>query len=167
MRELHRSQVNSPHKSQWLGDLMFSLLCAMNQRLSKQSRGWWFKTPSCQWWRHCNDNVLANYFAVHSSNRFQTTWIYIQIVSITFLFMICHSMKNTWSLNLVTIWYLSWALTHRWQVTRTNDLSFIGTKFSESQCNPFFWFFKIVCKILTIWCMSPYDTLFRQRWYWR
>ena len=23
-----------------------------NKRLSKQSSGWWFKTPSCQFWRH-------------------------------------------------------------------------------------------------------------------
>ena len=25
-----------------------------NQRLSKQWRGWWFETPSCPLWRHCN-----------------------------------------------------------------------------------------------------------------
>ena len=26
-----------------------------NKRLSKQWWGWWFKTPSCPIWRHCND----------------------------------------------------------------------------------------------------------------
>ena len=26
-----------------------------NKRLSKQSWGWWFETPSCPLWRHCND----------------------------------------------------------------------------------------------------------------
>ena len=26
-----------------------------NKRLSKQSWGWWFETPSCALWRHCND----------------------------------------------------------------------------------------------------------------
>ena len=26
----------------------------LNKRLSKQSRGWWFKTPSRPLWRHCN-----------------------------------------------------------------------------------------------------------------
>ena len=30
---------------------MFSLICALNKRLSKQSRGWWFGTPL---WRHSN-----------------------------------------------------------------------------------------------------------------
>ena len=28
----------------------------LNQRLSKQSRRWWFETPSCSLWCHCNDN---------------------------------------------------------------------------------------------------------------
>ena len=26
----------------------------LNKRLSKQSRRWWFETPSCSLWRHCN-----------------------------------------------------------------------------------------------------------------
>ena len=29
MRLIHRSPVNSPHKGQWLGALMFSLICAL------------------------------------------------------------------------------------------------------------------------------------------
>ena len=43
-----------PRKGQWRGALMFSLICALNKRLSKQSWGWWFKTPSRPLWRHCN-----------------------------------------------------------------------------------------------------------------
>ena len=45
---------NSPVKGQWRGALMFSLICALNKRLSKQSLGWWFGTPSRSLWRHCN-----------------------------------------------------------------------------------------------------------------
>ena len=26
----------------------------LNKRLNKQSCGWWFETPSCSLWRHCN-----------------------------------------------------------------------------------------------------------------
>ena len=33
-------------------DVFFDL--HMNKRLSKQSWGWWFETPSCPLWRHCN-----------------------------------------------------------------------------------------------------------------
>ena len=54
VREIHRSPVNSPHKGQWRGAFMFSLICALNRRLSKQSWGWWFETSSCSLWRHCN-----------------------------------------------------------------------------------------------------------------
>ena len=49
----HRSPVNSPHKGQWRGALMFSLICAC-KRLSKQPLAWWFETPSRPLWRHYN-----------------------------------------------------------------------------------------------------------------
>ena len=42
-RRIHWSPVNSPHKGQWRGALIFSLIC---ERLSKQSWGWWIETPS-------------------------------------------------------------------------------------------------------------------------
>ena len=55
VRGIHRSPVNSPHKGQWRGTLMFSLICSLNERLSKQSWAWWFETPSCSLWCHCNE----------------------------------------------------------------------------------------------------------------
>ena len=58
VRWIHRSQVNSPHKGQWRGTLMFSLICALIKPFSKQSWGWWFATPSRSLWRHCNNHVL-------------------------------------------------------------------------------------------------------------
>ena len=53
MRGIHRSPRNSPYKGQWRGSFMFSLICTLNKRLSKQSWGWWFETPSRSLWRHC------------------------------------------------------------------------------------------------------------------
>ena len=41
-------------KGQWHGALMFSLICALNKQLSKQSLSCWFGTPSRSLWRHCN-----------------------------------------------------------------------------------------------------------------
>ena len=35
-------------------DVFFDL--RLNKRLSKQSWGWWFETPSWSLWRHCNEN---------------------------------------------------------------------------------------------------------------
>ena len=97
MRGIRRPRVNSPHKGQWRGALIFSLIwsapektvkykmtlsngnifrvtgplcgefsghrwipftlfCVLNKRLSKQSSGWWFGTPSRSLRRHCNVN---------------------------------------------------------------------------------------------------------------
>ena len=50
---IHRSPVNFPHKGQWGGALMFSLICALDKRLSKQSRDLWFETPLRPLWLHC------------------------------------------------------------------------------------------------------------------
>ena len=47
---IHRSSVNSPHKGQWRGALMFSLICIW-------INGWVrlvIETPSRSLWRHCN-----------------------------------------------------------------------------------------------------------------
>ena len=37
-------------------DIFFDL--CLNKRLSKQSWGWRFETPSCSLWRHCNDLTI-------------------------------------------------------------------------------------------------------------
>ena len=51
---IRRSSVKCPHKCQRRGALMFSLICALNKRLSKQSWVWWFETLSRWLWSHCN-----------------------------------------------------------------------------------------------------------------
>ena len=38
-------------------DALFDL--ALNERLSKQSRRWWFETPLCPLWCHCNVQKLV------------------------------------------------------------------------------------------------------------
>ena len=55
VRGSHRSPVNPPHRGHSREALMFSLICALNKRLSKQSWGWWFETPSGALLRHCNE----------------------------------------------------------------------------------------------------------------
>ena len=39
----------------WSFDVFFDQ--RMNKRLSKQSWGWWFQTPSLPLWRHCSENL--------------------------------------------------------------------------------------------------------------
>ena len=50
---IHQSSVNSPHKGQWRGALMFSLY----KQLRKPSRRRWFEMPSRSLWCHCNGFV--------------------------------------------------------------------------------------------------------------
>ena len=57
VRRIHRSPGNFPHKGQWIGALMFSLICVWINNWSKQSRGWWFETLSRPLWRHCNGST--------------------------------------------------------------------------------------------------------------
>ena len=54
VRGIRRWPVNYPHKGQWRGALMFFFDLRLNKRLSKQSWGWWFETPTRSLWRHCN-----------------------------------------------------------------------------------------------------------------
>ena len=67
VRGIHRSAVVSPHKGQWRGALMFSLIC-LNKWLSKQSRSQWFETPSRSLWRHCNTAVIISYESTKNYN---------------------------------------------------------------------------------------------------
>ena len=70
---IHRSPVNSPHEDQWRG-VFFDL--RLNGRLSKQSWGWWFETPTRPLWRHRNDSVAAD--AVSSPHHPPWYLLYMQ-----------------------------------------------------------------------------------------
>ena len=49
------SPVTGEFPSQRTVTQSFDVFYALNKRLSKQSWGWWFETPSPSLWRHCND----------------------------------------------------------------------------------------------------------------
>ena len=49
----------------------------LNKRLSKQSWGWWFETPSRPLWRHCNDGVCWCHGTKQTAGHQQwLCWIY-------------------------------------------------------------------------------------------
>ena len=54
VRGIHRWPVNSPHKGQWRGALMFFFYLCLHKLLSKHRWGRWFEMPSRPLWRHCN-----------------------------------------------------------------------------------------------------------------
>ena len=78
VRGIHRSSVNSPHKVQWRGALIFSLICDLNKRLSKQKCGWWFKPRS-----HCADHSLSMFPIIADRPDLSWSWQNHQIVVIT------------------------------------------------------------------------------------
>ena len=45
-------------------DVFFDL--RLNKRLCKQSWGWWFETPSCPLWHHCNVLNIPQVIDIHS-----------------------------------------------------------------------------------------------------
>ena len=79
VRGIHRSSVNSPHKGHWRGALMFSSICALNKRLSKQSWGWWFEISSRSLWRHCNAKSKASYQRIPLS-IYTTTFLFANVL---------------------------------------------------------------------------------------
>ena len=46
VRGIHWPLVNSLHKGQWRGAMMFSMICVLIKWLRKQSFGWWFEKLS-------------------------------------------------------------------------------------------------------------------------
>ena len=54
VRGIHRSPLNSPHKGQWRGALMFSLICVSINGWVNNGEAQWFETLSCPLWRHCD-----------------------------------------------------------------------------------------------------------------
>ena len=58
VRGIHRWPVNSPHKGQWRGALMFSLIYA------------WINDWVNSLWRHCNETTINRY----AMDPFRTIW---------------------------------------------------------------------------------------------
>ena len=69
----------------------------LNKRLSKQSWGWWFETPSCLLWRHCNDYSSLRHTAATNG----TVGIIIRVFQDYFHFQYCSYIWNM-SLEMVT-----------------------------------------------------------------
>ena len=63
VRGIHWSPVNSPHKGQWRGALMFSL--AWINDWVNQWWGWWCETPLHPSWRQCNVYHWSHLIYIH------------------------------------------------------------------------------------------------------
>ena len=95
VRGIHRSPVNSPHKGQWRGALMFSLMCArINSWVNNREAG------DLRRYRHHYDGIVMAIALHHNCMlllRLQST--------IAFL----HSYRNNW---IDSMTQLCWYITH-------------------------------------------------------
>ena len=81
-RGLHRSPQRPATRT---FDVFFDL--RLNKRLSKHWWGWWFETPSCSLWHHCNEISLQRHKRHVVSNQLGVDGLY---GSLSFR----HTMKN-------------------------------------------------------------------------
>ena len=70
VRGIHRSSVNSPHKCQWRGALIFSLICAWTVKQTIETSVIWDSTRTS--WRHCN--VRLHCRAVQQNCKYGKLW---------------------------------------------------------------------------------------------
>ena len=116
-RGIDRSPVNSSHKGQWRGALMFSLICAWLNGWVKQSWGWWFETPSCPLWPHCkiypttcSVPLLTYYQFGRSFNQ-----IYVKIRSFSLMKLWFQTIHR--KMAAIRILYGFWSMFKKWEAT--------------------------------------------------
>ena len=82
VRGIHRSRW-IPHTKASDAELWCFLWSAPEKRLSKQSWGWWFETPSHPLWRHCNGTILSTQLAL------------MKLLSVNKILLRLHLFRNT------------------------------------------------------------------------
>ena len=118
---IHRSPVNSLHKGQWRGALMFSW--SAPKRLSKQWWGWLFETPSCLLWRH--RNAIAVICLTHNWIHVDDDKIYRKCYSI--LHLMCSELFKVGYVNMCLVFvYLSRGACERLDVFLWAHVYFVG-----------------------------------------
>ena len=109
VRGIHRPSMNSPQKGQWCGALMLFLI-GLTKRLSKQSWGWWFETPSRSLWRHCNTNTKSGLVMQYTNGSSTCCMIMCLKIRIEYMCSIPYYTVVLHTINTVTNWHpvLSW-----------------------------------------------------------
>ena len=94
VRGINRSPVNSPHKGQWRGALMFSLIWARINGWVNNGEAGDLRRHSCPLWRHCNRKWMSYTVTllgvIYSGLRYRTyeivyglLWIIVFLIKIT------------------------------------------------------------------------------------
>ena len=105
VRGIHRSPVNSPHKGQWHGALMFCLICAW-------TRGWVNNRDTGVLRRHCGHYSVTVMWQIHFVVRCRinetlriTLWNKINAIDSGFAYLDDKISFATWCLVVTEIYY--------------------------------------------------------------
>ena len=96
VRGIHWSPVNSPHKGQWRGALMLSLICSVNKRLNKQSWGWCLRRHGAHY-----DVIVLGPCVISCPI---SLLLHFVVVINTKVWLISHSCKETLLCTIIFIW---------------------------------------------------------------
>ena len=121
---IHWSPVNSPHRGQWRGALMLSLICARINGWVNNCEGW-FETPSCSLWHHSNVHstfVTAMLYAI-SCNI--TQWLTTLLKDPTVLWQsimdfLNYSNRVNWYISIIFNEYLLFRLINITSISHQN-----------------------------------------------
>ena len=81
-------------------DVFFDL--RQNKRLSRQSWGWWFETPSCQLWRHNDVLIIAVHMGWYPICTLSVSHRHMPTVLLCFAFIVATSSDSCDSCYLFT-----------------------------------------------------------------
>ena len=170
VRGIHRSPVNSPHKGQWCGALMFSLMCTrinswVNNREAGDLRRYrahydvtvmvekWWKNASGWCWKHCivgqNHNCcqkcIENLICKLSATFSMEQWINSSPPSAAYM----HQWIGSTLVQAMACTYWCQAIT--WTNVASLSIGPLGTNFSKMNGNKKLFmhenaFEKVVCK---------------------
>ena len=80
-------------------DVFFDL--RLNKRLSKQSWGWWFETPSRSLWRHCNE-----YHDAQRNCEVHSSWPNYPLYRGIYQWLVCFLSKGPMTRKVISmLWY--------------------------------------------------------------
>ena len=104
VRVIHRSPVNSPHKGQWPGALMFSMICVWIN--GWVNNGWWFETLPRPLWRHSNIHHFVQTTICHGtgSDISVTTDLTIYLCTSSLQSILCNSFEVQTPVDFVYRW---------------------------------------------------------------
>ena len=146
VRGIHRSSVNSQQKDQRRGALMFSLTCALNKRLSNQSLGWWFETPTRSLWRHCNESTIQWW----RSHEFECVSIRRRATAISY--KKTHILHVLHFFTIVDIWHLCLCQCFACVLRRCESQSNIAEIWSQTICLVF----QFIYGTFLLWPLMPW-----------